>query len=198
MGRSGLRDAAEEIGHREIAFGELEPFDAGVGVLYLAVVLGRVVALDLELVAVGVGEVDAVRHAVVDGEGNRHIFRLDLLVGGDELLPAFQPEGDVNESDGAGIRARRLAADLEETDLVVVVPVRGQERDLRRLDLSHDEVEPEHVQVEALRTLEVANLDDDVGDACGRIIGWIAWPDFGEIATTIKESFDSGTSPARR
>ena len=91
----------------------------------LAPRLARHAPHDLELVAVGVGAVERLAHAVVGGapegpgRGQDSAAARQVLDGRD--LP-----GEVVQPDRAARRARRVRSDGEQAEVVVVVPAAGR------------------------------------------------------------------------
>src|SRR5262249_15191018 len=86
----------------------------------------RLLVVDLEAVAVGIGEVDADRNGVV-GDTDRDLFVLEPLVHLAEVAEVGHAPGDVVQPDLLLLGARGLFAHLEERDVVRVARVAGEE-----------------------------------------------------------------------
>src|SRR5918995_3042097 len=86
----------------------------------------RAVEVELDAVAVGIGQVDGDRAAVVAGAVDREAVIEQALDGAAQLVPVRVEEGDVVEA-GVARRGRRRSGALPRVDRDVVVVVAGRE-----------------------------------------------------------------------
>ena len=133
--------------------------DAGV----VAPTLGLHVDVELELVAVGVLDVERVRHGVVGRADQLHAGRLEVADGVAQLVVGRADlESEVVEADTATARYRsRVGADLDQQQLVMGSPApEGRRPGERAGQLG----EAEDVAVEVPGRLEVADVQDCVAE----------------------------------
>src|SRR5688572_3272989 len=126
--------------------------------------LARRVAVQLDLVAVRVHRVQALRHAVVGGALEQPALGEDR-VGRSHRIEVRELDRDVVEADGGGHRGRGGVADAQQCEVVMVLPGRSQEDHHVAHLAGHPEAED--VAVEGQRPVEVADLEHDVTDPNG-------------------------------
>src|SRR5216683_1415011 len=115
------------------------------------------------LVAIGIEKVDAPRHAVIDGEADRHPALLELAVGVEQILLALEAKRAMREPHVARLGRAGALADLGQRDLVMVAAIARQEHHLHLRQLFHH-FESQDFGIEGARTLEAAHLEHDVPD----------------------------------
>src|SRR5262249_6607102 len=138
----------------------------------------RLLVVDLEAVAVGIGEVDADRDRVV-GDADRDLFVLEPLVHLAEVAEVGHAPGDVVQPDLLLLGARGLVAHLEERDVVRVVRVAGEEGGPQSIGpRKHHgvlDVKAEDLRVPLEGALGVPDEDIDVIDG-QRLVGHLTLP----------------------
>src|SRR5215510_16426372 len=121
--------------------------------------VGRHVAIQLDAVAVGIREIHAPGHVVLDRGLHRHADRLQLLVGGPELLEA--PELPRHVVQAGLCRARGLAGrELEEGQVMMFLAEAQEHRAPLEVLVGH--LQPERPGVKIPRLPSIADLQHDM------------------------------------
>src|SRR5260370_22754365 len=121
--------------------------------------------IDLEHIAVGVGEIKAALIDVVGGPHDRDPVFDQMGIGVAQRRVAADLEGDVGEPDLPALRARRLLGGgmLPDVERMKILAQCHEDAAMFRVFLG--DPEPEHVAVEPLRSLLVGDPQIDVPDA---------------------------------
>ena len=134
--------------------------------------LGGDVVQHLESVPVGIGDVGGVGHPVVAADDDLDAVRLHVPELAEPRLPIGVADGDVVDP-GTGRRHRpRLGRrhlvgvlDLRQGEVVVVRRVASVEAHRHRVGEVATLLEPHHLGVEAMRTVDVPDVEHQVVDA---------------------------------
>ena len=146
--------------------GEVEVVDRG-GVLVGAPLGAGEHPHQLELVAVGVGAVEALGGAVAGLAGVGAGVE-QRLAGGGELVDRVELPGQVVEADGTAALGAAGGADAEQAEVVVVARAGQAQEGGVGPGFAGDDVHAEDVGVEGQRPVEVGDEQDGVVEADGR------------------------------
>src|SRR5215813_2582955 len=144
---------------------------AGLGKGPLLVPLApRELVVDLEAVAVGIGEIHADRDRMV-GDPDGHPAVVQALVHLLEVIEVRHPPRDVIQADLPLLLPLRIVPDLEQRDVVGVARVAGEKRRPHPVRAGEVEdvlrVQAQDVRIPAVRALGVADEDVDVIESNG-------------------------------
>jgi hypothetical protein len=144
---------------------EVEPFDRGLVLVGAPLVAGQH-PHDLELVAVGVGAVQAQGGAVAGLAGERACLG-EAAAGVGELIDGVELPGEVVEPDRAAALGATGAPDAEQPEVVMVARAWQAEERGVGAGFTGDDLHAEHLGVEGQRAFEVGDEQHGVVEADG-------------------------------
>ena len=117
----------------------------------------------LEFVPVGVVAIEALRRPVI-GFADERIRAQEILAGLGQVLDRGDLPSEVVQTGRPARRARRIGADREQAQIVMVVRACGAQKG-HHAALAGNDLEAEKVAVERARAIEVADVQDGVVEA---------------------------------
>src|SRR5215472_12170215 len=107
----------ERLAHARRVRCELELVQSEVRIAHARDLLGRVVRINFELIAVGVEKINAPRNSMINSEADRHVVLLQLTIGVAQIVQAFKAECKMSKSYRACVGLAGALSDFRQGDL---------------------------------------------------------------------------------